>query len=59
MSLDTGKLITIPIFNSSSLARAYMHQQTRPLIQMMACCLFGTEPLSEPNLVYCYLDPCG
>ena len=25
------------------------------LVQAMACCLFGTKPLPEPVLTYCYL----
>ena len=35
----------------------YMHLQYRPsLVQIMACRLFGTKPLSEPMLVFCQLD---
>ena len=26
------------------------------LVQVMACCLFGTEPLHETMLAYCHLD---
>ena len=28
-----------------------------PLVQIMACCLFGSKSLSEPMLVYVQLDP--
>ena len=36
---------------------AYMHQQTRPsLLQLIACCLTGTKPLSVPMLLYCWVD---
>ena len=46
------------IFNSLRPNDAYMHQQTRSsLLQIMACCLYSTEPLSEPMLDYCWLDP--
>ena len=46
------------LFNSLRPIAAYMHQQTKPtLVQIMACCLFGTKPLSEPMLIYCQLDP--
>ena len=44
--------------NSVSLSDAYMLWQPRmPLVQIMACCLFGAEPLSEPVLEYFQLDP--
>ena len=37
---------------------AYMSQQTTPsLLQIMVCRLFGNNPLSEPMMVYCQLDP--
>ena len=26
------------------------------LLQILACCLFGTKPLSEPMMPYCQLD---
>ena len=29
---------------------------TPSLVHIMACCLFGTKPLSKPMLVYCQLD---
>ena len=35
-----------------------MHQYNiASLIQIMACCLFGAKPLSDPMLPYCQLDP--
>ena len=35
-----------------------MHYQTRPsLVQLMACCLFSTEPLFQTMLDYCQLSP--
>ena len=44
--------------NSSPLSAAYMRPWTgSPLVQIMACRLFGTKPLSKPMLVYCQLDP--
>ena len=43
--------------NSSPLSAAYMRQWTRSsLVQVMACCLFGTKPLPETMLTYCQLD---
>ena len=43
--------------NSSSPSAAYMRQWSgSALVQVMACCLFGTKPLPEPMLVYCHLD---
>ena len=45
------------LVNSSPVSAAYMRQWTgSSLIQMVACCLFGTEPLAEPILTYCQLD---
>ena len=39
---------------------AYMHHQLRPsLAQIMACRLFGTNPLSEPNAVLLSVGPLG
>ena len=36
---------------------AYMCQWSRSaLVQVMACCPFGTKPLPEPMLAYCQLD---
>ena len=36
---------------------AYMRQWTgSALIQVMACCLYGTKPLPEPMLPFCQLD---
>ena len=46
------------IINSSSLSATYMCQWIRSaLVQIMACRLFGTKPLSKPMLSYCQLDP--
>ena len=43
--------------NSLRLSDAYMCQETRlSLLQIMACRLFSTKPLSEPMLEYCQLD---
>ena len=44
-------------FNSSPPSAAYMRQRTgSSLVQVvMACRLFGAEPLPEPTLVYCQL----
>ena len=40
------------------LSDEYMHQYNIPtLVQLMACRLFGTKPLSQPKLPYCQLDP--
>ena len=48
---------TMPFSNLLSRSDAYMHQQTRPsLVQIMACCLFGTKPLPEPMITYFQLD---
>ena len=34
-----------------------MHQEIRlPLVETMACHLFGTKPLSVPLLIYCRLN---
>ena len=45
------------LFNSSPLNSAYMRQWIGwALVQIMACCLFGTKPLSNPMLGYCQLD---
>ena len=43
--------------NSSSPSTAYMRQRMKSaLVQIMACRLFGTKPLSKPMLGYCQLD---
>ena len=35
----------------------YIPQQTgSSLIQVIACCLSGTKPLTEPMLTYCQMD---
>ena len=37
---------------------SYIHQYNIPtLVQIMACRLFSTKPISEPMLAYCQLDP--
>ena len=37
---------------------AYRHEQNIPsLVQIVACRLFGDNPLSEPMMTYCQLDP--
>ena len=42
------------LINSLKLSDTYMLQQIRPsLVQIMACCLAGTKPLSESVLKYC------
>ena len=39
----------LAVVNSLRPSDANMHQYTRPsLVQIMACCLFGVKPLSEP-----------
>ena len=44
--------------NSLKLGDTYMQPYMQPsLVQIMACCLFGTKPLSEPMLAFCELDP--
>ena len=43
--------------NWSPPSAAYMRQWIgSALVQIMACPLFGTKPLSKPMLVYCQLD---
>ena len=42
--------------NSSPPNATYMRQWTgSTLVQVIACCLFGTKPLPEPMLSYCQL----
>ena len=44
--------------NSSPPSAEYMRQWIgSALLQIMACRLFGTKPLSKPMLGYCQLDP--
>ena len=44
--------------NSLRLSDEFMHQETMTsLVQIMACCLFGNNPSSEPMMVCCQLDP--
>ena len=46
----------LPCYYSSPPIATYMRQWTgSALVQVMACCLFGTKPLPEPMLVYCQL----
>ena len=48
----------IYFINSWRPSDAYMCHQTRPsLVQIMACCLVGAKPLSEPMLGYCLFKP--
>ena len=55
-SVTQGTLIKF--INSLRPRDAYMRHQSRPsLVQIMACRLCGTKPLSEPMLDYCKLDP--
>ena len=45
------------ILNSLRPSDTYMRHQARPwLVQIMACRLFGTKPLSEPMLYYHQMD---
>ena len=45
------------VVNSLAPSAAYMHQWMKSaLVQIMACCLYGTKPLSKPMLGYCQLD---
>ena len=49
--LKDGHFVQLQWVNSLRLSDSYMHQWTRPsLVQIMACRLFGTKPLSEPML---------
>ena len=44
--------------NSLRLRDAYMRHQPRPsLVQLKACGRFGAQPLYEPMLYHCQLDP--
>ena len=45
-------------FNTLRPSDAYMHYWLMPpLVQIMTCRLFSDEPLSEPMVKYCRLDP--
>ena len=45
------------IFKEQIIYLATVRPEGRPsLVQIMACCLFGTKPLFEPMLVYCPLE---
>ena len=46
-------VLTLGFINSLRPRDAYRHQKTRPsLVQIMACHLFSTTPLSEPNYAF-------
>ena len=48
----------LAMFNSLRPSDAYMrHQTMSSLVQIMACRLLGTKPLSETKLNYCQLHP--
>ena len=48
----------LAMFNSLRPNDAYMrHQTMSSLVQIMACRLLGTKPLSETKLNYCQLHP--
>ena len=48
------KFFGLQYINSCTPSATYMCRWTRSaLVQIMACCLFGTKPLSEPMLEYC------
>ena len=54
---NMAKLGKVRHFNSLRPSDIYMHQYNIPtLLQIMAFCLFGTKPLSEPKLPYCQLE---
>ena len=44
-------------FNSSPPSAAYIQSIRSALVQIMACHLFGTKPLSQPMLGYYWLNP--
>ena len=49
-----GNYVTL---NSLRPSDMYRNQYTMPsLVQVIACCLFGTQPLSETMLAYWWLD---
>ena len=49
--------VQVALFNASPPSVAYMCQWTGwALDQVMACRLFGAQPLPEPMLAYCQLD---
>ena len=46
------------LVNLSPPSATYKHQWIgSALVQIMACCLFSTKPLSKPMLSHCQLDP--
>ena len=50
--------LSLSVLNSSPPSAAYMCQWIgSALVQIMACRLFSTKPLSKPMLGYCQLDP--
>ena len=56
--LEQSSLEPTKLINSSAPNATYMHPGTGSASgQIMACCLFGANPLSEPALGYCPLDP--
>ena len=53
-----SSICNITRINSSPPSAAYMRQwMGSALVQIMACCLFGTNPSSKPMLDYCWLHP--
>ena len=59
MLISIGAAIDIiRTINSSPHSAEHMCQWIRSaLVQIMACCLFGTKPLSKPMLGYCRMEP--
>ena len=54
-NLHDHKYVNHLLSNSLRPGDAYIRHWTgSPLVQTMACHLFGTKPLSEPMLEYCY-----
>ena len=50
--------LMLKLHSSSPPSAAYMHQWIESqLVQIMACRLFSSKPLSKPKLGYCQLDP--
>ena len=53
-----SKILRDYLLNSSPPSAGYMRQWIgSALVQLMACHLFGTKPLSKLMLGYCQLDP--
>ena len=62
LQADKARIICVvwPVLlsNASLAGVPHMRQWTgSALVQIMACRLFGAEPLPEPRLTYCKLDP--